>query len=462
MVKILVATWGNPWLRYPPESDQDYRWRKVKYCIEVEEGMQCEESESRTTLPLLVDRYRFDKVVIVVQDTVVDSVADSYAKLRKRVEEMYREFLKEVGLDGTNLDIVVAPGVGRYATLSRMNRVPLVFQGSLTDFYMFVLAEVSKILADAVEGKDELEVFVDLSHGLNYMPTLTYRAVKELASLAAWGLEKVVFRVLNSEPYVEGVKELHIHLVEDVELKPTTPAKAFDSSKPIRLLKFLEKDVSIVREIAKEFSSIDVAKLSAFLGSIANGLPLLLISTLPRDEELRSAIDRAIRYYIELTEITYRDTVVYVRHRVAFREQFEVLTTAWFLTRMLKRYVSSASDEVSLLRIDEIVKKVLGRNKKLRYMISRDIYELKEMLGSTRLNEWTPLYKLYPKDDTECSPENIRKAKDRFVRNFLAHSGFEICVTLAKHVDNEIVLRYRDELKDLIFEAAVEGLQIVS
>ena len=415
-----------------------------------------------------------------MQDTVAYITPSTYDELVNHVKQAYEDFLREVcpELRG-EVSFIVAPGVGSFKNTvlegGRERKLRFRFKGMLHDFYSYVLARISKevVKAYGTNGHDgSVELHLDLTHGINYMPTLTYRAAREVANILSWS-RKVKLIVYNSEPYTQGITEYRIHTVEDSKMLPVAYNRAITS--PLKPMKTLTDNVNEAKEISNEVrelvKKVNVDELNAFIGSIANGLPLTLYTLYPNAKTLEDVLNNLLHLYKKYTIVKALNDAIIVEHRVAFREHFNILTTAWLLASTLRNHVSR-KDTVSMEDVKRITKEILSKNERLESMISRDIYEIKskttEYVKKVRGDfGWTPLYALFTEEygrdaaelEKECSLNKLRQGgMERFRRNFLAHSGFEKCVTLIKHEEGETYFRYLSEAKDLILEAAARGL----
>lgn len=133
--------------------------------------------ESYSTLPALL-KYadpKPERAIIIALDTVIGESPSSYDDVVGRARSLYLDFVKErIGLDlGDGLKVVVAPGVGTFKVKDGHVR----FEGSLSDFYAYVLFELYEALSSI---DDDLVVHLDLSHGVNFMPALTLAVLERL------------------------------------------------------------------------------------------------------------------------------------------------------------------------------------------------------------------------------------------------------------------------------------------
>jgi len=465
-VRILVAAWGCPWSVYDerfPESS--LRWSPVTYVFKSLEGTRYE-LRTVDTVPLLDSVFKFDKIIIVVQDTVLAEKVSNYYEVEKRVCEMYLSFIKAWNIaDVSKVDLIVCPGVGNFVNRLPDRSVRLSISGEMYDFYAVLYVELAKKLCSVNDYN--VEVHVDLTHGINYMPTLLYRAVKELLQLIAY-TRNVKLYVYNSEPFICKDTPLNIHIVEETEPKPAVSPETFRIEngrvriKPLRAL-----DESIGRELSEKLNSVlrqvDKEAISLFIASIVNGLPLLLYSSIPDSseiEDLLTKIHDIYRCYISIEGDTNNVKII---RKASYRKDIEILARALVLSKILKDVGISRKDEVTLKDIEKAESTIFKKQERYMHSISYDRYEIeqrvKEVLNKgLSLTEYVTLAEIF---GTKCEGEDYFKTV-RFVRNFLAHSGFEKCVTEIKIENNDIKLRYNSKFRKYIAKAALEGLRTIT
>lgn len=95
-----------------------------------------------------------------------------------KLKEFIVEFIKclfekyELSLSINNLNVIIAPAIG-----SPSGR--WVFRGDLQDFESRVLYELGKLCLT----KPYPRVIIDLSHGINFMPSLIMHLIRKLVSI---------------------------------------------------------------------------------------------------------------------------------------------------------------------------------------------------------------------------------------------------------------------------------------
>ncbi|MFA4661591.1 CRISPR-associated CARF protein Csx1 [Pyrococcus kukulkanii] len=176
-MRLLISPWGN------------FRnWSEVEYHFDGKR------MKSKSPLPLLHDAVEPDKTIVILPDTL----ASDLERAEKEVEEEAREFLKELGVEA---EVVVIPGTGKFPNGE--------FLGHPTDACYYLTYRLSR----EIPVKD-LEVHLDITHGLNYLTFFTQRALEDLLGILAIGKD-VKMTVYNTDPFVKGVNNLGINVIEE-------------------------------------------------------------------------------------------------------------------------------------------------------------------------------------------------------------------------------------------------------
>lgn len=376
------------------------------------------EKESKSSLSAIYDKINPDKVYILVLDTLSNLESENYGDIVKEVKEKTENFIKE-NLNIDNYEVIVCPGVGTF--YNKDFEKYFKFYGNLTDYYSFALYELSKRL----DG--DLEVHLDLTHGLNYMPVLTYRVIKDLLEILAIK-NKVRLVVYNSDPYVGREKEiLNIHTVEDVIIKPSYDIKGMTLDF-LDATKFVDKKE--IGKIKKEINMNPKIKelrimkqnINAFIASIVYALPLVYSTFFVKKDKIEIYLNELIGAFISNIKINPEDKIL--KRYLYFGEGFNSLVKAYFASK-ISEIPQLIKDELSLEEIDELKNTLFKENPNSQY-IKNEISSLYNIINtkykeeelSEILGNWTPIYKI--------RRENIDKFK---IRNFLAHAGFEKSVT---------------------------------
>ncbi|MCS7098694.1 MAG: CRISPR-associated CARF protein Csx1 [Candidatus Methanomethyliaceae archaeon] len=423
MKSILIITLGDP-----------------SFYDEVEYIYENSHYKSKFTLPLLFENTKPEYVIIIALDTIIDEPVGNYNELINSVNRKYRDFISKEIPNLDKLKIIVAPGVGRFQSKNFIFN----FIGELRDFLIYLIYELSKIF---IESEDGLTIHLDLTHGINFMPTFTLHAIKEIAGLLTVAKENVRLRVYNAEPYRRNItSSLRIHIVEDWNAILEYDLTAIKRG---RLLKLYDKKLNKeMKEPLKstELDGITADDINVFISSIFNGLPLSLYTFYPNVSKLEEIINKVIETWRSFVNISMKDNELYIKRLLTFHRNFIRIIHAWFMAKLLNLERKS---EVSLEEIDMLRRLFSRWSKRIDAMISYDLYHIKEKIANKELKEWTKLYIALD-----------RSPKGFDTRAFLAHSSLEMNVTEIKKINSKLIFRYIDdeEYRDRIIKACLSGL----
>ena len=453
---IAIATWGNPW-RYLNRSDEmKWNWREVTYAMDIDGGEEHVENV-RTTLPLIKKVYKYDEAIVLVQESVLFNIdVNSYDDVERSVQDLFRGFVEDLGKGGLveprEVTIHVMPAVGRFRNmLDESKKIDVEICGSISDYHRmahYVIArELVKHAEEVARHDGELHIVLDLTHGVNYTPTLTYDAVRYIVGLLAWFIP-IRLKVVNSEPVTEAHNKYYVHVVEDMYIPTTTEIYGISQGRFLatneRCIESESEKGVVGQEISRRLESLSglsTMDLNAFLGSFANGVPLSAILLQPDYKALEGDLEKIVNAYKK--DLTYVGRGIRIVHRARIRGDFLGLTSAWLLARMLNSIGFSRKNYMLFSEVKELSKRVFNRNEKFKALISRDIDEIDKLKG--RIKAPGLLFRfLNGKEDKvgDCIRELIVQ-EQLFERNFLAHSGFERCITIVKpHEKEDIILGY--------------------
>ncbi len=192
---VVFAPWGDP-----------ANWVETRYVILDRRGREKARREAFTSLQPILESLERARAYIIAADTLAFNENPSPPKLEppaRELEDRVREYVgKKACLPRENYGVIVAPGVIR-AKL-RGSGITIDFRGAITDYYYKLLYDTIMVLfRDEPRG-----VALDLTHGINYMPHLAYKAVREAALLylarekLAGKLNSISLVVYNSDPVI--------------------------------------------------------------------------------------------------------------------------------------------------------------------------------------------------------------------------------------------------------------------
>ncbi|MEM4973080.1 MAG: CRISPR-associated CARF protein Csx1 [Candidatus Hadarchaeales archaeon] len=418
MRSILISSWGKPW-----RTGGEFSWEKVEYRLkEISKT-------SRSSLPVLVEHTKPERIVIVVLDTVAEKVCSDYQKLCKMVEKRYLDFIQKELEISEEVKVIVAPGVGNFK---------LKFKGEMADFYHYVFFELSKELA---ELKENGEVHLDITHGLNFAPVFLRLALEEILSILAY-TKNIKFVLYNAEPFTSEAKEklsLTIHHIEQ-KVYPKLGACRIGELGEAHLLRVRKEhkgDVEFCKEISKISKISNRKELSMFLCGMVNGLPLCLYTFCPDPRELEEKLSQAIETWRKNIELKPGE----VERKVSLTQDFTECMKAWLLVRSINIQKKEIVTLEELQKLSELL--FFKHEKPKNMLISHELSEIKEKADKEKCSEWTPLKSLF--SDKKISPFFEP-------RNFFAHAGFEYNTTEVRYSERGLEFRYKEDCRKEIMK----------
>jgi len=432
-MRILIATWGYP-----------FAWSPTAYSFKTQ-NRSVEKKHLRTPLPVLIEALRPDKVLVVGTDTVLyeknpfrefedykTEVEEFIEKLKKSPKGERYKVLKEhakgliekfverevlTKLDphlqwGKNLKIVIDYNLGLYGKITKNGETVGGFdfrERSPYDYYVglfYLLYRELKPLLNA----NSIEIYLDITHGVNYMPNFALRAVEWLASFMS-ASKTVKLTVLNTEPMPQPP-------IKDITLKVF---KVFEETyRGGFFFKHLPGDwvegrpAQIDQNIANLFGLTQISgktpDVEPFLASFIYGIPLGIKEFLPDLEELEQFITERVEDYEKSVEVSIDESSKRVKVK-ALSQLYKPLpkyVLAAILTRIVQPKLKSLPSTC-----EAVVKQLINT-----------FYEepFKAILEKNR-DGW--LRCLQNPDEKTCGSGDClsNPNKQTNLRNFVGHSG---------------------------------------
>jgi CRISPR-associated protein Csx1 len=487
-LSLFVATWGLPAV-----------WEEALYVFSP--GEKSERKYCTTLIPLLlsmreaVDGGKPDLVIVVLDSLVnkytprdqrkqpeskcyecyndlskyIDMAASSssYTGIVSHIKRFIEEFVKCL-LDKYNVElevkphVIVAPAVGSPGG-------NWVFKGELWDYQSKVLVELGELCLN----KPYQRVVLDLSHGINYMPSLTLHLSPMISSillLAHRELKSVEFTLYNSDPFSSNrplvlnrdeVKVDSIHLVHR-------------RIKPVELSRWARSEAAKYLELKKALDDIfrEVLGYAKYLyTSLYYPLPLALYY-LTREDICRSLNEawNKIRRGLEDSVFVNRE-----EREVLRPITIDPLTLyMYYVARALCKRLGDHGVEdplVTRLRereaeVYELVHKALHRV--VQHELDDIVKKVKDLRGQEALyrclkGSWIRLCQLRAivgvEKDSCAEKIDLYRFENR--RNLIAHAGLlKDIVEVLVEDDEKIRIRYveREELLKNMLEALYSEL----
>ncbi|MEW6656142.1 MAG: CRISPR-associated CARF protein Csx1 [Aquificota bacterium] len=424
--KILVAIWGN----FSAWKDANYRYKNKIYT-------------SSTTLPLLLDTIKPNYTYIILADTLMDKYDNifTYQEGLARIKNEAGAFIKEkirsypTKLKEDNINILILPAVG---TFSRSR-----FVGNPNNFYALVYFELarnilrnlgSKLAFISENNKPCLELYLDITHGLNFMTMITYRAVKDILQIIAYFCN-VRLIVLNSDPLVgSGNIDLNINEIEKINV---IPAFNFYRYSDTMLLIPSPSGHEGVNALTKRMD-----RLYAFCSAFLHGLPVYMYYFYEKPKE--DEIENIVKLFYDHIEVNVNGTFEVIQG-LNFGESFISLLQGFLLSNLLM--VNAKDDGVVKMDDIERIKGIFKHSRTILQRLERELGKIKRVRIGSEFKD----YGFYA--EANYSPN------DNFDgRNFFAHCGFVHNLIELKREGNTIFIKPKQRFIEEIHEALLESL----
>lgn len=435
---------------------------RVEFYKEVTYVLNGRKKKSRTSLSLLKELKRPDRIILIVTDTLSKN-GKSYEEMREEIESRILAFVKECGIPD-NPEIIMAPGVGKFSEKTSNGRIfQRNFKGRMLDYYSFLLYKFSSIFCTS-DSDSELSIYLDLSHGINFMPVLTYRAVRDIGRIFAIN-KKVTLEVYNSDPitwHPSLEDEFQINKVEESRLEFSIEKYSGDTGKFL-LLKEVERNEKIDSKEKKalckkkDYPHKKAKDLLAFLGAVTNGLILPIFIFYPDVEELKRTLNETIELWVNSISFNHNNEYFICERKVAFTEFFnafiKVLVFAYCLNKERK-------SEIELREVKGLYEEIFQHMEIIKHAIEKELHKLEKIQeeiqkNKNEIDKWTLLVNVKLKDANSSGKEyQIDK------RNFFAHAGFEENAVELKTKNGALLLRYHLKKIEVIKNYCLDSIKI--
>ncbi|MCX7679440.1 MAG: CRISPR-associated CARF protein Csx1 [Spirochaetes bacterium] len=456
-MKILICIWGN------------YKfWGEVSYRYDDET------ERSNTTLPLLYKKIKPDRCFVIVGDTLVDNLVAGGWKPNSKIPEWHYELCTKIREDVNAFineklaninqkcpyEVMVIPAVGRFANAA--------CEGHPRNFYMVLYYEIFRKLRNLIENEklldNNVEIYLDITHGINYMTTSTYSIIRELCGLLSYFCD-VMFTVLNSDPVVpgkvaaEGI-EVNINETEKVICSPEFNVVKYPDSKYLVPMSSLlnEEKKEIGNQLRIESFSHEVEQCYAFFSAARNGTLLFMYYFFPDVEKVVNKIKDIIEKFISLICLKNENKLI-VCQKVLIAPLIKELAKILLFAILLKtKYNVEAKKEITLDEF-KLLKELYESEYAIKSLIENELSKIElavknQSAGSLQNYSRYAILKGYEK--SEKAKKDIKK------RDFFAHSGFLDYRTLIKKEGDNIFIRAEEEFLNKIKNTLIKSIMKAS
>jgi CRISPR-associated protein Csx1 len=476
---LLITVWGNP-----------ETWSTVeKYTVELPENKaQQAEKPYKSTLGPLMDTYNHPKTLLYAPSTLEKPSKDkNYEQLVDEVKQYINSKLNDMLYcpKPSQVETAIAPTIGSF----RKNKEIYKSKGSIEVYRSYThITAYNKLMQ-----QKPTEIIMDLSHGVNYMPTYLRQTTETaIASYVLATGNTVKLLVYNSDPVAPRdrdtpIEEATINLVEEKQISQWDAKQILYTQLHLHLLKPTHQPKPISSPLAlpiPEHNKQEWRKLlenimyfvkSAELGQ---SLPLAYLINEINNTNIPELYRIAERFaYIKDCSdlIDINDGIIVFKYALRYEAALSItLATSirskgWqekppypleYIKKISENYMTTATarlleNEAKQLK-DRVgfVQKYLPQYKifKTPYVKLINVGKMQTEGGKSLLDDYRDQRPIDEKTVREAEKIIMQSDKQAVkegydARNLVAHAGLEQNVTLVTVEGGKILLEYREDMR---------------
>ncbi len=433
MSNIIIASWGNP-----------YNWKKVRY-----QKDESNEFTFATTLALAeILKVDYNNVIIFLPSSLYNEDNDT-KNLENNIKDYVYKLICEKHKD-VKPRLFIVPSIGKFTKC----KLRFIFEGNAESYHNSVYYKTLNILNEIDKEDKNIDIHLDITHGINYMPVMCSEAVRLAANTYAATKDKIVKVITyNSDPLYplpkeddentiltineisqntyEGYKSLLQLLIRFV-----TDYKIYKNIYCNKIIKLLN---NIIGEDNKRMNSEDFEKIYKIAKAVSSGLLLTLTYTYNYIINYEAILNNVLKKISTISDnnINRNSNEIIIKHEKS-SERIALLHAILFSLRStdLTGYNENKTIGVSIKSLEDSLERYYnGVLDSAYYIVSEELNKIK-----TLSNNIDNTYKLY----AEIRYKNYDKTKEGKTnsRILYAHAGLEENVTYLKRSGNDIIISY--------------------
>lgn len=430
--KVLFAVIGNP---------REYGNARYVYVDEEGRGRSVDDNVSFRALAKILGIN--DTVVIAGFSLLSDTNCDGYRDCASKVVDYVRDALK---LDG-DVKVLVAPNI--YGEAFRQN------PPGLSLYLNFIYYNALKIM----ERLGVNEVYLDITHGINYMPTLAKDAIELALNAYAHSVNHDInFAVFNSDPYIKGAGDNQVLFINKVREGGVNTVVSMNN-----ILAFFSNINNMNRMQRTTLISIKygctaerdfVRNTFKLARALASGLFLYIKA---REKYIRDCLD-ALDSYMRDTFLWDPESNTWPNIRIKpgnkgfiyetmARQEIALIHALYYALNKVLDVLNNCKCKVNYALNIECLRAAAEKfhlNDAVKEMVNNEIRKLKQnkQLHERAKDRWELLRNITRREDYETKqPCELTKDDER---NLYAHAGLLDNITFVTFTENNICLSYRD------------------
>ena len=225
--------------------------------------------------------------------TSLKDSGEAYRIMLLDLKEAIRRTVSNIaGIDIDRIEAGISPSIGTYRVGNCNSKR---FRWEINDevgepFGYYRSIAYLHVIRSLPADSTDINIIVDLTHGINYTSTALYRVALDIARLySAANLVDVMVEVFNSEPYIPGTEELKAWRIRKLKVTPKAAASrlvytsiAYERKPPSRPSDALRVSGDLEDRAKKELhmklpNEPKIMQYGLFEAPLIGGFPLLLL-----------------------------------------------------------------------------------------------------------------------------------------------------------------------------------------
>jgi CRISPR-associated protein Csx1 len=420
--RMAISVWGDP-----------ERWREVSYEID---GKIYDNQRNSTHV---IGKHFDAAISVFIPISIVD--ACGMGRPPEDQVKMAYQHVKQY-FPSEDFEIMIAPSVGIF----KIGENVINFKGKLDLFKIFSFYKLFKIF-DKID--DNLEIYADLTYGINYMTMANYEAIKLAFSLyCALRDKKGKIVAMNSDPFTAGNKpvSIKINVVETLNFDREIGVDyiAGELRRKFDINKFKWSKITGNDNDKTNVDTNEVKALFMAMDGFGAFLPCLV-----RNDQMQLFMK-----YVNSTMESFSNSVLsefdYSKDVYSYRSSLnEGVIVIFSALKILTIDLFTNSGNTAPLKKLKILKETKLARKMAMYLFNEEIKKIGKLgdsIGDGKPVLLGDLMGKYPAKKP-CGSNN---------RILIAHCALEMNITYIKKENDEILLGYGECLDGLIRK--LEGL----
>ena len=386
VTKIFITPIGDP-----------KGYREVEYIWESDNSKKY---KGKTSIPLFIEQIEPDKTIIITPDTI-------------DIEIVNNEIVNNI----ENTNIITVPLKGSFKI--RNDNRSFSFERKATDLSREILFSILNHIEIENFGK-EIQFHFDSSLGLNFLVIAIYENLRYLMEALAFFYD-VSISVYNTDPYKPGIEKLHVNKMSFSQIVPKVPKWW------VTELKLIDSSGGENESSSPNLTEEEKDCINGIIGGFYYQLPLVIahFASKLNIDEVERKLEECKSIKRENIKRIENGNQTIIKDKFFYTSAFLTTSLALLLAEIVKRKIPDGENY-----------RTGFRKKTLKEIVKSNIFLFSENELDKLSRQGVP------------SRRNRKFKKRNFLRNFLAHGGFEYNIIDTDLIRRSKKYKYKSSIED--------------